>query len=248
MALWPFGKKDTGSDEGESTAPSEPGNGTDSGAEPQVIEDDGAVHDAVGGEMGPFDADSVDINDFDLSDFAKGVLDLGSMQIPLPKESEVQVEMGEQGPRMLHIVTAYGRLTPVAFAAPRSAGQWREATKDIAEGMRRDGLETRIEQGPWGREVVGEAKDRVIRILGVDGPRWMLRMTMISPIDRSDRMTELGREVVARSFVRRGDAPILASSPLPVTIPPQLAAQVQQAMQQRAQQAQQAQPDSGKSE
>lgn len=246
MALWPFGKKETNSDEVDSTGSPNAEDVTEHSATSETVADKEPIHDAIGGEMGPFDADSVDINDFDLADFAKGVLDLGSLQIPLPKESEVQVEMGEQGPRMLHVVTPFGRLTPVAFAAPRSAGQWREATKEIAEGMRKDGLETRIEHGPWGREVVGEAKDRVIRILGVDGPRWMLRMTMISPRERADKMSELGREVVARTFVKRGDAPILASSPLPVTIPQQLAAQVQQAMQQRAQQ--KAQPDSGKSE
>lgn len=258
MALWPFGKKKEVVDEtpaapevsevpaapeapveADSAEASVPEALRSLGEQPVLDEDPSEgepdpVHDAINGDMGPFDAGSVNIQDFDFSDFSKGVLDLGSIQVPLPQNSEVQVEMGEQGPRMLHVVTQFGRITPVAFAAPTSAGQWREATKEIAEGMRRDGLTVHVEKGPWGREVVGEANDRKIRIAGVDGPRWMLRMTMISPSDRADDMRDLGREVIARTFVNRGDAPILAGSPLPVALPKQLAEQVQQAMAQRA--------------
>lgn len=252
MALWPFGKKNDDSEEPETPgtpgdrAPQDPvaqtpvgGSITDSAADAGIPEPgfDGEPdpeHDAVHGDIGPFDAGEVSIADFDFSDFARGILDLGSVQIPMPLGSEVQVEMGEAGPRMLHIVTQFGRITPVAFAAPRSSGQWRESTREIAEGMRRDGLSVRIERGPWGREVVGEANDRIIRIIGVDGPRWMLRLTMISPIDRAEAMVDLGREVIARTFVNRGDAPILAGSPLPVALPQELAAQVQEAMAKRA--------------
>ena len=246
MALWPFGKKNASTPEQHAQEQEEHYNDVPSQAEsnqtpPEAIPDAGddrpdPIHDAVTGATGPYDAGEVNIGDFDFSDFSKGLLDLGSLQIPLPMQSEVQVEMGEQGPRMLHIVTPHGRITPVAFAGRTSAGQWREATREIADGMRRDGLTVRVEQGPWGREVVGEANDRLIRIAGVDGPRWMLRMTMISPADRADDMRELGHEVIARTFVNRGDAPILAGSPLPVALPKQFAEQIQQAMAKRAQQ------------
>lgn len=68
------------------------------------------------GETGPFDGDTVDINEFDFGDFSSGLLDLGSLKLAVPKDSQVQVEMGEKGPKMLHLVTHYGRLTPIAFA------------------------------------------------------------------------------------------------------------------------------------
>lgn len=42
-------------------------------------------HDAVNGDSGPFDGDSVKIEEFDFTDFSVGILDLGSMRIPLPK-------------------------------------------------------------------------------------------------------------------------------------------------------------------
>lgn len=193
-------------------------------------------HDAVNGEAGPFDGDSVDITEFDFSDFSIGILDLGSIRIPLPKESQVQVEMGDNGPRMLHVVTHHGRITPVAFAAPRHAGQWVEAAQEIIHGMTSDGLSASTEIGPWGTEIVGSNDNGQIRVIGVEGPRWMLRVTLAAPAGKEQELADLGREVVARSFVYRGENPILAGNSLPVTLPKQLVEQVQQAMKQRKQQ------------
>lgn len=194
------------------------------------------------GETGPFDGDTVDINEFDFGDFSSGLLDLGSLKLAVPKDSQVQVEMGEKGPKMLHLVTHYGRLTPIAFAAPSSAGQWEEAADEIAQSMKQSGAEVTFEQGPWGREVVGENKQAVTRVIGAEQPRWMLRVTLAGPAHRADKLAELAREVIARTFVYRGDKPILAGNSLPVTMPASLMQQVQQAMQQRQAQSQQQSP------
>lgn len=193
-------------------------------------------HDAIGGDTGPFDGDTVDIKEFDFSDFAEGILNLGSIQLPLPKGSQVQVEMGEQGPRMLHVVTEYGRVTPVAFAAPNSGGMWEDSSDEIAEGMRGDGMPASYEEGPWGREVVGRGDNGVIRIIGVEGPRWLYRVTLAAPHGKEDQLAELAREIIARSFIYRGTSPVLAGNSLPVELPAQLAAQLQQAMAQQQQQ------------
>lgn len=196
------------------------------------------AHDPINGETGPFDGDAVNIEDFNFSDFSVGILDLGSMRIPLPKDSQVQVEMGPQGPRMLHIVTRHGRMTPVAFAAPRSSGQWKESAKELMEGVARDGFPTILEDGPWGSEVVGRNANGSVRIIGVEGPRWLARMTLTAPAGMEEDLTALARETLARTFVYRGDAPILAGQSLPITLPPQLVEQVQQAMVERQKQAQ----------
>lgn len=188
-----------------------------------------AAESSAEGEMGPFDADTMDIQEFDFSDFSENIINLGSMQIPLPNPSEIQVEMGDQGPRMLHILTEYGRITPVAFAAPRSGGQWRTATIEIADGMRAENVNVTIEDGPWGREVVGKAGEAVFRVIGVDGPRWMLRFTMASPFNLADQMADLAREIVVRTFVTRGSQPIPAGNPLPVALPTPLVEELQRA-------------------
>lgn len=202
-------------------------------------------HDAVNGQTGPFDGDNVDVNDFDFSDFSAGLLNLGSIQLALPQNSQVQVEMGQQGPRMLHVITEYGRVTPVAFAAPNSGGMWTESSEEIAEGMRAEGMPVIYEEGPWGREIVGTGDNGIIRIIGVQGPRWLYRVTLAAPHGKEDQLADLGREIVARSFIYRGNTPVLAGNSLPVELPAQLAVQIQQAMQQQQlqQQNQQAQSD-----
>jgi len=94
--------------------------------------------------FGPFDSASAAAKGLDVSDFASSVLDLGSLRIPLPHNSEVQVEMGEQGPKLLHIVTPYGRITPVGFAAAKSRNLWREVYPSIVDGMTNGGVEAHV--------------------------------------------------------------------------------------------------------
>lgn len=244
MAKWPFARKSKtpkpASEAPRDDAPvaPEPEPEAAPAGDPVVI-----PHDAVGGETGPFDGDSVNIDEFDFSDFSTVTLDLGSMRVPLPKESQVQVEMGEAGPKMVHIVTRHGRATPVAFAAPRTGGLWESSSEEIAEGMRSEGMPVVFETGPWGREIVGTGANGVIRIIGVEGPRWLYRVTLAAPHGMEGDMAALGRELVARSFIYRGAGAILAGNSLPVILPAQLAQQVQQAVQARAaQQGQQPQP------
>lgn len=263
MALWPFGKKNKENnsestverDEAASGAAAPAHEDTDANAShsagPVSEDNDSAVsadsaaglgvkavaHDAVNGDMGPYDGDTVDIAEFNFEDFSVGLLDLGSMRIPLPKGSQVQVEMGQDGPRMLHILTPHGRMTPVAFAAPRTPGQWAESAADIINGLESDGFSAHPEDGPWGSEIVGTSDKGGIRIIGVEGPRWMYRLTLAAPAGKEEELAKLGREVVARTFIYRGEDPILAGSSLPVMLPQQLAEQVSQALQQRQQEA-----------
>lgn len=263
MALWPFGKKkgqEKNQDQSQEAAqeqppveasPADTAENAEAAEAPEPAAQEatdipvapGATgrieHDPINGNIGPFDGDAVEIDDFDFSDFSASVLNLGSMRLPLPKESQVQVEMNDQGPRMLHIVTHHGRMTPVAFAAPSSGGQWENAIEEIADGMREQGLPVTFEMGPWGREVIGHGGNGAIRIMGMDGPRWMLRITCVAPTGKEEQLATLAREMAARSFVYRGDDPILAGNSLPVMLPQQLAEQVQEAVQQRAQQPQQ---------
>lgn len=222
--MWPFSKKQS---EQPSDVPAD-----DVATEEAVVATENTA--SATAEHGPFDGDSVDIASFDFSDFADGLLDLGSLRIPLPRPSEVQVEMGPEGPRMMHIVTQVGRVTPVAFAATNSGGLWAESVADILTGMRGDGLDATTEVGPWGEEIVGVTDHATIRMIGVEGPRWLLRVTLASPKEHTQAMAELGREIIARTFVYRGEQPMMAGTVLPVIMPAELAEQVQRAMQERA--------------
>lgn len=257
MALWPFGKK---KDADETAAPADEtidaaqaadahgltsnegasydddiaegatlAEGADAAADAGVH---AVAHDPVNGTSGPFDGDQVDIETFDFTDFSVGIIDLGSMKIPLPKNSGVTIDVDDNGPQRIRIVTEHGSIIPVAFAAPRTSGQWADNAQESYRGIVGDGIPARYEDGPWGTEVVAQRPDGVIRIIGIEGPRWMLRLTTAAPAGSEDAMAQLGREVAARTFVYRGDQPILAGTSLPVSVPQQLVPMLQERMEQ----------------
>ena len=198
---------------------------------------------------GPFDIEDFD----DVATAAQGRLDLGSVLIPMPEAGQVQVELSEVGvPSAVWVVTPNGRFTIAAYAAPKSAGLWREVATELADSLRKDVPQVSIEDGPWGREVVGVSKAEqnqqagVVRFIGVDGYRWMIRCVVNGPQDRIKALAAEARTALADTVVRRGDTPMPVRTPLQVQLPEPMAAQLraaaEQAAMQQAQQAQQAQP------
>ena len=137
-------------------------------------------------DFGPFDGDTVNFQDFDFSDFAAGALDLGSMLIPVPHGGEVKVDMGPEGPQMIHLEIDGGRITPIAFAAPRNGDLWAESVEETVAGMTKDGLDVHVEDGPWGQEICAVAGEGQMRLIGVNGPRWMFRATLAGEKSKAD--------------------------------------------------------------
>ena len=187
------------------------------------------------GELdGPFDID--DFDDPDTATVAR--LDLGSVLIPMPEAGQVQVELTEGGvPSAVWVVTPNGRFTVAAYAAPKSATLWREVATELADSLRKDASDVRIEDGPWGREVVGAAPAGVVRFIGVDGYRWMIRCVVNGPQETIEALSGEAREALADTVVRRGDTPLPVRTPLPVQLPEPMAAQLRAAAEQAAQQA-----------
>jgi hypothetical protein len=181
---------------------------------------------SVGDDMdGPFD-----IEDFDeSSDATEGRLDLGSVLVPLPEAAQLQVELTENGvPSAVWVVTAHGRFTIAAYAAPKTGGLWREVAAELADSLRNDGASVTIQDGRWGREVVGTATG-VVRFIGVDGYRWMIRCVVNGSIESVDALTEQARNALLDTVVRRGDTPLPVRTPLPVQLPEPMASQLREA-------------------
>ncbi|WP_407444244.1 DUF3710 domain-containing protein [Rhodococcus sp. (in: high G+C Gram-positive bacteria)] len=185
------------------------------------------------GDEGPFD-----ITEIDEEDLTGSRLDLGSVLVPLPQGSQIQVEMAQNGaPQNVHIVTRYGRITVSAYAAPKSPGQWREVAAELSETLRNDNATVSMESGPWGRELHGVTSNADLRFIGVDGPRWMIRCVVAGPAGNAGGDSELvvlARSVVAGTVVRRGVEPYPVRTPLPVVLPEALAQQLAAAAQQQA--------------
>ncbi|HUO40325.1 MAG TPA: DUF3710 domain-containing protein [Mycobacterium sp.] len=206
---------------------------------PQALPDAAALDDAGDSDEtgaavldGPFD-----IEDFDDPAQAEvGRLDLGSVLIPVPETGQLQVELTETGiPSAIWVVTPNGRFTIAAYAAPKTARLWRDVASELAEALRKDSAKVSIEEGPWGREVVGSGANTV-RFIGVDGYRWMIRCVVNGAPETMEALGEEARAALSETVVRRGETPLPVRTPLQVQLPEPMAAQLRAAAEQAAQQ------------
>ncbi|BAX91986.1 DUF3710 domain-containing protein [Mycobacterium shigaense] len=188
---------------------------------------------------GPFDIE--DFDDPAVAELAR--LDLGSVLIPMPEVGQLQVELTETGvPSAVWVVTPNGRFTIAAYAAPKTGGLWREVAAELAESLRNDSAQVSIKDGPWGREVVGTASG-VVRFIGVDGYRWMIRCVINGPQETMEALEAEARTALTDTVVRRGDTPLPVRTPLPVQLPEPMAEQLRAAAAaQQAQEPGQAEP------
>ncbi|WP_433716595.1 DUF3710 domain-containing protein [Nocardia sp. CA-084685] len=192
-------------------------------------------------QSGPYDYDEV----AELLDNVSGQrLDLGSVILPVPPGGQLQVEMTPDGtPQAVHMATEHGRITVAAYAAPKSAGQWRSVAADLAESLRKDGARVAVETGPWGRELLAITEGADLRFIGVDGPRWMVRLVAAGPqgaADDSAPLVRAARAILSETVIRRGDDPMPVREPLAVVLPPELAEQLAAAHQAQVEAQQQA--------
>ncbi|CAM2732130.1 DUF3710 domain-containing protein [Skermania piniformis] len=185
--------------------------------------------------IGPYDF--LDVEDR-LDDIAPQRLDLGSVILPLPAEVQLQVELAPDGsPQAVHLATDQGRVTVAAYAAPKSAGQWRSVVADLAEQLRSDDSQVSVEAGPWGRELVAITPQADIRFVGVDGYRWMVRMIAAGPrgaVADGTPLVTVARSILAGTVVRRDDEPRPVRTPLRVELPAEVAEQLASAHRGRA--------------
>jgi hypothetical protein len=82
----------------------------------------------------------------------------------------------------------------------------------------------------------------VVRLIGVDGYRWMIRCVVNGPQDKIVALAAEARNSLADTVVRRGETPMPVRTPLQVQLPEPMAAQLAAAAEQAAQQQAQQQP------
>lgn len=165
---------------------------------------------------GPGPYDSADI---DLEAPGPTRVDLGGLVVtPLPgMELRLQVDEASKNVVAALLVSGESALELRAFAAPRSAGLWDEIRKEIAaETTRRGGMVTE-NTGPYGPELKvvvpvrgqdGSQGTQVSRIIGVDGPRWMLRATVIGRAANEPALAAPLLQALSHVVVVRGKAPM----------------------------------------
>ncbi len=172
------------------------------------------------------------------TDLGFGHIDLGSLAIGVPQGRDLNVALDPNGQPEFHVVTQSSRVIPRAFAAPKSAGQWRTMVTDMREQLEKQGAETSVVDGPWGRELVAEMSGAVFRAVGLDGNRWTAEVRIMATPEMAEQAAEEGREVLRHLVINRGDGPMPAREQLPLTIPDEIQAALNQARTQLAAQRQ----------
>jgi uncharacterized protein DUF3710 len=200
----------------------------DTAAEKGEVEDRAKRVSGQAGEAAPSGGDEFD-GPFDIEDFddpavaTQGRHDLGSVLIPVDETAELAVEVNQEGvPTMVWMVTPNGRYNFTAYAAPKTGSLWREVVTEVADSLRKEAAQVSIEDGPWGREVVGVMTNgpepMVMRFIGVDGYRWMIRGAAVGSPESADAIADDVRKAMADTVVRRGDTPMPVRYMLPLQL------------------------------
>ncbi|MFE2758090.1 DUF3710 domain-containing protein [Actinosynnema sp. NPDC059335] len=186
-------------------------------AQPEVEFDD--VEDV---EDGPFDSSRA-------PDDGLNRLDLGSIRLPVPDGAQLQVQLDDKGAvHAVNLLTTVGQLTVSAFAAPRSDRLWPEVSGEMIAQFKSDGFRILRENGEWGEEITARNNEVHLRVVGVDGPRWMLRGIAAAPTEEQGlRATEALYAVMRGTVVVRGDQPMPVRTPLPIELPEAIARHIQ---------------------
>lgn len=104
-------------------------------------------------------------------------IDFGAIRIPYLQGIELRVKKQRESNQVLGITVTYrsSSVEVEAFAAPKTEGIWNEVRADLLKGN----SDAREVNGVFGKEIILPVKveDKTVdtRIVGVDGPRWMLR-------------------------------------------------------------------------
>lgn len=157
---------------------------------------------------------------YDVSEWheADGRLDLGALRVPVAKGAQLRLDLEQGSGRVIGLTMGFGasQAQVQVFAAPRTLGLWDELRAEIARGLVEAGGAAETVEGFLGKELKarmpGRAPDGRVafqpaRFLGVDGPRWFLRVVVNGAAATDDTQLRAILQIVRAMVVRRGDEP-----------------------------------------
>ncbi|MGC4941154.1 DUF3710 domain-containing protein [Kribbella sp. DT2] len=195
----------------------------DGGAEDTGTGESPAAVDTSGG---PFDVTEVDPATLEAEDR----IDLGALVITGLPGMELRLQVDEQSGdvQAILLVLEDSALELRAFAAPKTAGIWDEVRREIASEATKMGGTASETEGPFGTELVlvvpvqdpeGQIFSQTSRVIGIDGPRWLLRGTVLGRAavepEAAPPMEQAFRNVV----VVRGSEPMAPRESLALKLP-----------------------------
>jgi hypothetical protein len=155
---------------------------------------------------------------------------LGALSLPGHPETELRLQVDESSGAVAAVlmVAPDGALELRPFAAPRNEDMWSEVMPQIRDDIARQGGKAEEVEGPFGpalRTVIsgqtaeGEDVQQPAMLIGVRGPRWLLRVTAFGRPAMEWREDGLLERQLADVVVIRGSGPMAPGDMLPLTLP-----------------------------
>ena len=170
-------------------------------------------------ETGPYDSDELPHSHVDR-------VDLGSMLISPEPGRELRIQVDEASGTVQSVVIAGpdGAVELRAFAAPRNGDLWADAMPQIAAEVAQSGGTTSEREGPWGTELICQVSQRsgapqVTRVVGINGPRWMLRASMLGQPAVTPDQAQSWEDSIRKVVVHRGTHAMPVGEALPIVMP-----------------------------
>ena len=224
MGLFGFGKRKHQSEEALEAAAEEneeavdAAENVDEAQEVVALPESSAEYEGRGDERGPWDVEDENVPDYD------EYLDMGSYYLPFLKGIELRVKANRATQQVLGTTITYGSSSVEieAFAAPKTLGLWDDVRADLIEANK-DAKEV---EGVFGTELalpvtVKGGRKVLTRIVGVDGPRWMLRgiFSGKAATDPEGEEAKALNQFFADIVVERGDDPLAPRDLIPMHPP-----------------------------
>ena len=164
---------------------------------------------------GPWDSTDPEAPDTD------EYLDIGALMLPFLKGSELRLKANSQTGDVLGATITYksSSLELEPFAAPKSLGLWDEVRADLLKAN----PSCEEVDGVFGKEltlpVKVKGKNLLTRVVGIDGPRWMLRGIFSGPAAKGGKEKDVLDGYLADLVVVRGDEPLAPRDLVPMHAP-----------------------------
>jgi len=210
-----FRRKSEPADESVETGSTDADNGTVAPIAPEAL------------ATGPWDVD-----DFpgDLEDGVERV-DLGALVLTVTEGLDIRLQVDEATEQVQSVLLAgpEGAVELRVFAAPRNGDLWDEVRPRIASEYAQRGGTATEHDGRYGRELLcqltvrtedGRTATQPSRVVGINGPRWMLRATLLGRPAVEPHTAGPWDDVIASTVVRRGSQAMPVGSEIRLTLPP----------------------------
>jgi len=158
-------------------------------------------------------------------------IDFGPLKLPLIAGLKARVEFDQRTKRVgaVSVKVNNSEVQLQVIAAPRGQQYWLDVRRTMLERLRKGAGNQHAMEGHFGTEVIatltGRRRDGVLadapmRLVGVEGDRWVLRAVVTGLDVTTDETVDRVNALISHCAVDRGEEPIGAGTVLELMPPP----------------------------